>query len=100
MQAALRGGVRIVLGTDAGVIPHGSNAREFAALVQLGMTPIDAIRAGTISAALALKTERSDRFDRSRANWPTSSRSRAIPLADIGAMERVVLVVKEGQVVE
>jgi imidazolonepropionase-like amidohydrolase len=99
MQAALRGGVRIVLGTDAGVVPHGSNAREFAALVQLGMTPIDAIRAGTISAAHALKM--SDRIGSIEPGKLADIVAvSGDPLADIAAMERMVLVVKEGVVVE
>ena len=38
-------------GTDAGVYPHGDNARQFALMVELGMTPLDAIQAATINAA-------------------------------------------------
>ena len=44
-------GVPIVLGTDAGVLPHGRNAGELAALVAAGLTPLEAIRAATIEAA-------------------------------------------------
>ncbi len=46
--------VPIVFGTDGGVLPHGSNAREFAALREAGLRPIDALRAATINAASAL----------------------------------------------
>ena len=44
-------GVPIVFGTDATVLPHGENAREFASLLAAGLTPIEAIRAATIDAA-------------------------------------------------
>src|SRR5262249_48748742 len=45
--AAYHGGVPIVFGTDAGVLKHGENAREFNALVNAGLSPIDAIRSAT-----------------------------------------------------
>lgn len=44
-------GVRIVFGTDGGVLPHGENAKEFEALLALGMTKVEAIRAATLDAA-------------------------------------------------
>lgn len=44
-------GVPIVFGTDATVLPHGENAREFASLLAAGLTPIEAIRAATLDAA-------------------------------------------------
>ena len=99
MQAAWQGGVRIVLGTDAGVIPHGSNAKEFAALVALGMTTLDAVRAGTIRAAEALRIgDRVGSIDVGKTADIVAVSGN--PLTDITAMERVVLVVKEGRVVE
>ncbi|HEU4648067.1 MAG TPA: amidohydrolase family protein, partial [Gemmatimonadales bacterium] len=51
LRRAIKAGVKVVFGTDAGVYPHGQNAREFASLVDRGMQPIDAIRAATIGAA-------------------------------------------------
>jgi len=44
-------GVRIAFGTDCGVCPHGSNAGEFALMVEAGMSPADALRSATINAA-------------------------------------------------
>lgn len=48
---AHRAGVKIVLGTDSGVGRHGTNLRELSQLVAVGLTPMEAIRAGTLSAA-------------------------------------------------
>lgn len=50
-QRALARGVKIALGTDAAVYPHGRNAEEFHQMVDLGMKPIDALKAGTSSDA-------------------------------------------------
>src|SRR6202790_4892956 len=50
-QHALAKGVKIGLGTDAGVYPHGRNAEEFHQMVDLGMKPVDALKAGTSSDA-------------------------------------------------
>ena len=47
-QKALAKGVKIGLGTDAGVYPHGRNAEEFHQMVDLGMKPVDALKAGTV----------------------------------------------------
>src|SRR5207247_6097609 len=44
---ALKLGVRISFGTDAAVFPHGQNAKEFKLMVDLGITPVDALRSGT-----------------------------------------------------
>lgn len=57
-KLALDGGVKIALGTDAGVMRHGTNAREFALMVRYGMTPMQAIVAGTSSGATLLGLER------------------------------------------
>ncbi|MPZ19750.1 MAG: amidohydrolase family protein [Luteitalea sp.] len=51
---AHRAGVRLIFGTDGGVLPHGENAVEFAALIEAGVPAIDAIRAATVDAADAL----------------------------------------------
>jgi imidazolonepropionase-like amidohydrolase len=46
-----RGGIPVAFGTDAGVIPHGSNAKEFSSLRRAGMSPEEAIRSATLHAA-------------------------------------------------
>ena len=49
-QRAVRAGVKMLFGTDAGVYPHGDNGKQFAKMVQWGMTPLQAIQAATINA--------------------------------------------------
>jgi imidazolonepropionase-like amidohydrolase len=55
-QRAMAKGVKIGLGTDAGVYPHGRNAEEFHQMVDLGMKPVDALKAGTSADAELLGT--------------------------------------------
>ncbi len=53
-QRSVKAGVRHVFGTDAGVYPHGTNALQFAKMVEWGMTPLQAIQAATVNAGQAL----------------------------------------------
>ena len=53
-RKAVKAGVHLAFGTDAGVYPHGQNARQFAYMVRYGMTPLQAIRSATIDAARLL----------------------------------------------
>ncbi|HET6203883.1 MAG TPA: amidohydrolase family protein [Planctomycetota bacterium] len=90
--------VRIAFGTDATVFPHGLNAREFRALVEGGLPPAEALRAATTTAAELLGWE-----DRIGALEPGKLADaiavRGNPLADVSALERVVFVMKGGEVV-
>lgn len=54
---AYKKGVKIAFGTDAGVFPHGDNAKEFGYMVEAGMKPIEAIQSATTTSALVLKAE-------------------------------------------
>jgi imidazolonepropionase-like amidohydrolase len=51
LSHAFRSGVKVALGTDAGVYPHGLNGHEFGKMVEMGLTPLQAIQAGTVNAA-------------------------------------------------
>lgn len=57
-RKAVEAGVHIAFGTDAGVYPHGDNARQFAYMVRWGMTPLQAIRSATLDAARLLGKEK------------------------------------------
>lgn len=95
---AIRAGVRIAFGTDAAVIAHGTNAREFAALVQRGMQPIDALRTATLNAADLLGLD--DRGVIAAGKLADLVAVPGNPLEDIGVTERVSWVMKGGVVVE
>jgi len=89
-------GVKVACGTDAPAIPHGKNAKELEALVQRGMTPLQAIRAATTVAADLI-----DADDRARIEPGLLADIVAVPgdpLADITTTQQVQFVMKGGQV--
>jgi imidazolonepropionase-like amidohydrolase len=94
---AVRAGVKMTFGTDAGVCPHGINARQFAFMVKYGMTPMQAIQSATVNAADLIG--HSELF-----GSITPGKSADIiavhgdPLADIRTLENVAFVMKEGTV--
>jgi imidazolonepropionase-like amidohydrolase len=97
-RAAVAAGVRVGFGTDAGVFPHGLNARQFAFMVEHGMTPAQAIRAATIDAARALGREAE--FGRIAAGLAADLVAvRGDPLADVRRLEDVRAVIARGRVV-
>jgi imidazolonepropionase-like amidohydrolase len=95
---AFASGVKVAFGTDAAVYPHGLNAHEFAVMVKLGLTPLQAIQAATLNAADLL-------------GWPGKVGSLepgawadvvavdGDPLKDVTTLERVKFVMKGGEVV-
>lgn len=96
LTRAIRAGVKIALGTDAAVIPHDQAVREFAIYVRRGMTPLQAIQAGTINAADLLGvTDRGRIADGLLADIVALPGN---PLDDITAVERVTFVMKGGAV--
>ena len=94
---AYRAGVKIVFGTDCGVGPHGTNAREFGFMVEAGMPPMEAIHSATSVAAKFLGIE--DRLGTIEAGKLADIIAvEGDPLTDIGAMSEVRFVMKEGMV--
>lgn len=97
-RRAHKAGARMVFGTDAGVYPHGFNARQFAWMVKFGMTPLEAIRAATVNAAEALGRE-GDVGVVEPGRYADLVAVKGDPLADVRILESVSAVVKGGEVV-
>jgi imidazolonepropionase-like amidohydrolase len=98
IKIAIANKVQIALGTDAGVIPHGTNAREFVLLVEWGgMTPMDSIIAGTMNGAKLLGWDK-NLGSLTPGKWADIVAVSGDPLKDIHAMEKVVFVMKNGVV--
>jgi imidazolonepropionase-like amidohydrolase len=96
-RRAVQAGVRVALGTDAGVYPHGRNAEEFALMVKNGLKPAEALRAGTANAADLLGI--SDKLGTlEKGKLADIVAVPGDPIADIRATEKVFFVMKEGVV--
>lgn len=92
---AVRAGVKISYGTDAGVYPHGLNGRQFAYMVRFGMTPMQAIQAATIRGAELLRWEK-DVGAIAPGRYADLVAVGGDPLADIRLLEKVAGVLKGG----
>lgn len=94
---AVRAGVKMAFGTDAGVCPHGINARQFAFMVKYGMTPMQAIQSATVNAADLIG--HTEQFGSIRAGkFADIIAVSGDPLADIRVLEHANFVMKEGKV--
>ncbi len=94
---AYKAGVLIAFGTDAGVFPHGENAKEFGYMVEVGMKPMEAIKSATMGAATLL------RVDDKLGSIETGKLADLVatdknPLDDIHTTEKVAFVMKGGVV--
>jgi imidazolonepropionase-like amidohydrolase len=95
---AFAAGVKVGFGTDAAVYPHGLNAHEFAVMVKLGLTPLQAIQAATVNDADLLGW--SDKVGTIEpGKWADIVAVDGDPLADVTTLERVKFVMKGGEVV-
>jgi imidazolonepropionase-like amidohydrolase len=97
-RKSLRAGVRMIFGSDAGVMPHGTAAGQFRTMVDYGMTPLQAIQSATVNAAQALGRER-DVGTIAVGRFADMIAVDGNPLADVSVLERVSAVVKGGVVV-
>src|SRR5271165_1380483 len=96
-RAAVKAGVKMIFGTDAGVYPNGDNAHQFATMVQWGMTPMQAIQAATVSGAEALgRTGDVGAIDVGR--YADIVGVASDPLADVKILQSVSFVMKGGKV--
>jgi imidazolonepropionase-like amidohydrolase len=98
-QAAVKAGVKMVFGTDAGVYPNGYNARQFVTMVKWGMTPMQAIQAATVNAAEALGRS-GDVGAIAVGRYGDLVAVAEDPLADMARLQSIGFVMKGGDVVK
>ncbi len=95
---AIQQGVPVAFGTDAAVYPHGLNAREFAVLVRMGLTPLQAIQTATVNASKLLGWE--DRIGAVESGkFADLIAVEGDPTKDVTELERIKFVMKGGQVI-
>jgi imidazolonepropionase-like amidohydrolase len=97
-RAANKAGVKMVFATDAGIMPHGTAARQFATMVTYGMTPLQAIRSATLNAAEALGKP-GDVGSLEVGRFGDMVAVTGDPLADVRVLERPDAVIKGGRLV-
>jgi imidazolonepropionase-like amidohydrolase len=97
-RRAVKAGVKMIFGTDAGVYPHGDNGKQFAKMVEWGMTPLQAIQAATLNASEALGRNNVGVLERGR--YGDIVAVRGDPLQNVSLLEHVDAVVKGGDLVK
>ena len=98
-QAAVKAGVKMIFGTDAGVYPNGFNARQFVTMTKWGMTPMQAIQAATANAAEALGRP-GDVGAIAVGRYGDLIAVAGDPLIDIARLQAVGFVMKGGEIVK
>jgi len=96
LAKAYKAGVKVMFGTDSGVSPHGSNAQEFALMVEAGMPPMQAIRAATSVPAKFFGLNDTGSIEVGKLAELTGVPGD--PLGDISVLQRVVFVMKDNTV--
>jgi imidazolonepropionase-like amidohydrolase len=96
-EKAVKAGVKMAFGTDAGVYPHGDNAKQFYYMVKFGMTPGQAIRAATSSAA-DLIGRSADVGTLEPGKYADIIAVQSDPMTDVRALEHIDFVMKGGTV--
>jgi len=96
-SAAVKAGVKMVLGTDAGIYPHGDNAKQLSRMTQFGMTPLQAIQAATINSAQLLNWQ--EQVGQIKVGYFADIIAvKQNPLENIKTLEDVTFVMKNGKV--
>lgn len=98
-EKAYKAGVPILYGTDAGVSPHGYNARQFEVMVRRGMTPMDAIKSATSLAAEHMEMA-ADVGAIEAGRFGDLVAVHGDPLADIKSLQNIGVVIKGGEIVK
>jgi imidazolonepropionase-like amidohydrolase len=100
-KKALKAGVKMIFSSDAGIYPHGTNAKQFAVMVRYGATPLQAIQTATVNAAQALGGDWTrDVGEVAVGRFGDMVGVKGDPLADVTVLERPVFVMKGGEVVK
>ena len=94
---AFKAGVKMAFGTDAGVYPHGDNAKQFFYMVKYGMTPAEAIQAATVNAATLIGRDK-DVGAIEAGKFADIIAVQGDPLKDVTQLEHVAFVMKGGTV--
>ena len=97
-KMAFESGAKMAFGTDAGIYPHGKNARQFKYMVEWGMTPIEAIQASTINTADLFGLDNIGEIKESFDADIVAVKGN--PLDDITLLENIDFVMKEGQIIK
>lgn len=97
-RKAAQAGARMIFSTDAGIYPHGDNARQFAVMVRFGLTPLQAIQAATVNAAEALGRS-ADVGAIAVGRYGDIVAVEGDPLSDVRVLERPAAVIKGGELV-
>jgi imidazolonepropionase-like amidohydrolase len=97
-KRAVQAGVTMTFGTDAGVYPHGDNAKQFAKMVEWGMTPMQAIQAATSTAAKVLGHLGDDLGAIAPGKYADIVAVSGDPIANVAELEHVQFVMKAGVV--
>lgn len=95
-KKANKKGVLIAFGTDAGVFPHGENAKEFYYMVEVGMPEMEAIQTATINNAIVLKNDKIGQI--AVGNYADIIAVDDDPTKNIKTLENVVFVMKDGKI--
>ena len=94
-EKAYKSGVNIAFGSDAGVFPHGINAKEFIYMNEVGMPAMECIQSATITNALVLGME--NELGQIKENFTADIvATKDNPMKDISTMQNVVFVMKDG----
>ncbi len=96
---AVKAGVKMVYGTDGGIYPNGDNARQFATMVEWGMTPLQAIRSATVNAAEALGRSQ-DVGAIEVGRYGDLIAVKGDPLTDVKLLRSVSFVMKGGEIIK
>jgi imidazolonepropionase-like amidohydrolase len=99
LSHAFKSGVKVAFGTDAAVYPHGLNGHEFGKMVEMGLTPLQAIQAGTVNAADLLGwSDRVGTIEPGKfADLVAVSDD---PIANVRVLENVRFVIKGGELIK